>query len=306
MHEEMKIGYCQKYYINSIPKKIKRIKREEISPKSIKYLDTIPKYIKLFYVLNNDNYIFNFFSKKIQLYKYANTPDKIHQIKMYIEYINDENKNIIYKKRKYKLNSLFKRKSKNKRKYKYLESKDYDKLCKEVPKFFYLNITFRKKTDHSNNTYYNENNFKHVIDSNVLQLLIYPSFFFQNNLDNDLIIKSNGNLQKIKKKSIMFFGDVDNSKVILQIVYNNQIFLSKKIKINQVCLNKKIILTSKNKKENIFLSMNITLNGNIYNTKTITINNRYTIINNTNRLLYLHSRFLYVQYHYYRLSKPFH
>ncbi|CRG99078.1 conserved Plasmodium membrane protein, unknown function [Plasmodium relictum] len=285
MYEEIKIGYCQNYYLNNLPKKIKRIKRETIMPKSIKYLDTIPSYINFFYVFNNKNYVFNFFSKKIQLHQFTNALDKSFRVKMHIGYINDNKNNIIYKKKKYKLNLLKKNSKYNNKKYIYLESKDYEQLCKEIPKFFFLNLTLRKKTDFLNT--YKENNFKHVIDSNVLQLLIYSLFHFQNNLDKDLIVKSNGNSQKIKKKAGMFFGDIDNSKVVFEIFYNNQIFVSKKIKINEVCINKKIILTSKNKKENIFLSMNITLNGKIYNTKTITLNNRYTIINNTNRTLYV-------------------
>ncbi|SCL92690.1 conserved Plasmodium protein, unknown function [Plasmodium berghei] len=308
MFNDISIGYYQKYSVNNIQKKIKKIKKETILSKSIKYLDNIPNYIKFFYQINGNstsnvenneiNYIFHFFSKKISIHQLNNTNSKYIQIKMHIGCIYDKKNDIIYKKKKFKFN-LFRRKttisntipayySSCSKKCVYLSPKNYEKLCMNIPRFFFLNIILRKKTDFicTNNV----NSFKKIIDSNVLQLLLYSYFYFQNNLDNDIIIQSNSNFQKVKNNSCMLFGELETTKVVLKILHNNKLFVSKKLKINEVCLNKKIILACKNnkKKEYLFLSLNITIYGNIYNTKIITINNRYTIINNTNHTLYVH------------------
>ncbi|VEV55179.1 conserved Plasmodium protein, unknown function [Plasmodium vinckei vinckei] len=309
MFNDISIGYYQKYNVNNIPKKIKKIKKETILPKSVKHLDNIPSYIKFFYQINgnsnnNNNvedneitYTFHFFSKKIPIHQLNNTNSKYVQIKMRIGCIHDTKNDIIYKKKQFRFN-LFRRKatisntiaaysSSSSKKRVYLSSANYEKLCQEIPRFFYLNIVLRRKTDFSCTN--NVNSFKKIIDSSVLQLLLYSYFYFQNNLDNDIIIQSNANSQKVKKNTCMLFGELESTKVVLKILHNNKLFTSKKLKINEVCLNKKIILTCKQnkKREYLFLSLNITIYGNIYNTKIITINNRYTIINNTNHTLYV-------------------
>ncbi|SCL99127.1 conserved Plasmodium protein, unknown function [Plasmodium chabaudi chabaudi] len=307
MFNDISIGYYQKYNINNIPKKIKKIKKETILPKSVKHLDNIPTYIKFFYQINGNStnngedneitYTFHFFSKKIPIHQLNNTNSKYVQIKMRIGCIHDTKNDIIYKKKQFRFN-LFRRKatisntiaaysSSSSKKRVYLSSKNYEKLCQEIPRFFYLNIVLRRKTDFSSTN--NVNSFKKIIDSSVLQLLLYSYFYFQNNLDNDIIIQSNANSQKVKKNTCMLFGELETTKVVLKIMHNNKLFVSKKLKINEVCLNKKIILTCKQNKKNkyLFLSLNITIYGNIYNTKIITINNRYTIVNNTNHTLYV-------------------
>ncbi|CAD2086837.1 conserved Plasmodium protein, unknown function [Plasmodium vinckei lentum] len=307
MFNDISIGYYQKYNVNNIPKKIKKIKKETILPKSVKHLDNIPSYIKFFYQINgnsNNNvedneitYTFHFFSKKIPIHQLNNTNSKYVQIKMRIGCIHDTKNDIIYKKKQFRFN-LFRRKatisntiaaysSSSSKKRVYLSSANYEKLCQEIPRFFYLNIVLRRKTDFSCTN--NVNSFKKIIDSSVLQLLLYSYFYFQNNLDNDIIIQSNANSQKVKKNTCMLFGELESTKVVLKVLHNNKLFVSKKLKINEVCLNKKIILTCKQnkKREYLFLSLNITIYGNIYNTKIITINNRYTIVNNTHHTLYV-------------------